>query len=309
MNLRAFINVCRHRAHFVAMGTGNRKTLQCTYHGWVYGLDGCLRGVPRQEEGGLPPFETLGLYPLSVDTCAGFIFVAIDPQESLEEFVGELPQTLERVGYEFPFAPENVDPGHEYVRMPTENTTYANWKVYIENTVECYHCPTTHTHSFSDVYKVDADVYQHHEYDRGIYHATWYQDVVAGRLGLVDREGPPEYQFYFLWPNMFFGGGKRSRSTAGFTRRMPHGVHETVTVGARYRLPGADGDGVDEELARELEEAGRLTGEEDREVVARVQTGLRSGMYEIGWTLPESERNMRHFYNLCWQALAPAFRA
>ena len=44
--LRAFYNVCRHRAGQVALTKGNRKSLQCRYHGWTYGLDGCLRAAP-----------------------------------------------------------------------------------------------------------------------------------------------------------------------------------------------------------------------------------------------------------------------
>jgi len=40
--LRGFYNVCRHRAAQVVTTRGNRKSLQCGYHGWVYGLDGEL---------------------------------------------------------------------------------------------------------------------------------------------------------------------------------------------------------------------------------------------------------------------------
>ncbi|MGI8657659.1 MAG: aromatic ring-hydroxylating oxygenase subunit alpha, partial [Candidatus Limnocylindria bacterium] len=36
--LKAFYNVCRHRAGQVALTKGNRKSLQCRYHGWTYGL-------------------------------------------------------------------------------------------------------------------------------------------------------------------------------------------------------------------------------------------------------------------------------
>ncbi len=52
-----------------------------------------------------------------------------------------------------------------------------------------------------------------------------------------------------------------------------------------------------------------MTAEEDTEAAGRVQAGLRSGMYTWGYTLAESERNMRHFYSLVWRALGPAFRA
>ncbi len=92
MALRAFANVCRHRAHSVVVGCGNRKTLQCSYHGWVYGLDGCLRAVPRSNEGGLPPFEQLGLVPLAVDSWKGYVFVSLKPTETLARRSGSFPR-------------------------------------------------------------------------------------------------------------------------------------------------------------------------------------------------------------------------
>jgi phenylpropionate dioxygenase-like ring-hydroxylating dioxygenase large terminal subunit len=319
LQLRAYINVCRHRAHYVAVGSGNRKTLQCIYHGWTYGLNGCLRNVPRSEEGlpGGVPFEELGLYPLPVDTWAGYVFVALEPTESLTDALGEFPQVLEEVGFEFPFAPENVDPAHDYVRdsgglyaggsSGRQQYTEANWKAMIENDIECYHCPTTHTHSFSDMYKVDNKNYTFHNYDRGVYHTSYYQDLIANRLQL-EADGKPDYQFYYLWPNMYLEGGKRTRTRAGFFRRCPDGVNAVYGEGAFYRLPGADSLNQDPEVESEFAEKWRLTAEEDSAVAARVQTGLRSGLYKWGYTLPTSERNMRHFYGLVWSTLSPAFR-
>ncbi|MHB1930695.1 MAG: aromatic ring-hydroxylating oxygenase subunit alpha, partial [Acidimicrobiales bacterium] len=117
MRLRAYINVCRHRAHFVAVGCGGgRRFLQCSYHGWTYGLDGGLRSVPRASEGGLPPFEQLGLHPLSVDTWKGYIFVTLKEVESLAVTVGGLERVMVQEGFDFPFAPDNADPDFENVR-------------------------------------------------------------------------------------------------------------------------------------------------------------------------------------------------
>src|SRR5271167_1032338 len=45
--LRAFSNVCRHRAGPIAQGSGCRQVLQCAYHGWTYTLDGRLSGTPE----------------------------------------------------------------------------------------------------------------------------------------------------------------------------------------------------------------------------------------------------------------------
>ena len=66
--LRAFVNVCRHRAYLIARDHGCRETLQCPYHAWTYDLDGSLKRVPRSErEEGFNPAD-FSLLPASVDT-------------------------------------------------------------------------------------------------------------------------------------------------------------------------------------------------------------------------------------------------
>ena len=61
--LNAFYNVCRHRAGQVALTRGNRKSLQCRYHGWTYGLDGTLRACPEMEDTEDFNKEDFGLVP------------------------------------------------------------------------------------------------------------------------------------------------------------------------------------------------------------------------------------------------------
>lgn len=73
-----------------------------------------------------------------------------------------------------------------------------------------------------------------------------------------------------------------------------------------YALPSSRE--YDPDIIKQVEEWWRLTVEEDRDAAGRVQTGLKSGLYSWGSTLPESERNMRHSYRLVWEALAPSFR-
>jgi len=58
------------------------------------GLNGCLRAVPRSNEGGLPPFEQLGLFPLPVDSWKGYIFVTLKEVEPLSAALGEFPAVL-----------------------------------------------------------------------------------------------------------------------------------------------------------------------------------------------------------------------
>jgi phenylpropionate dioxygenase-like ring-hydroxylating dioxygenase large terminal subunit len=322
MGLRAFVNVCRHRAHAVAVGSGTRRSLQCSYHGWTYGLDGCLRAVPRQEEGGLPPFEQLGLYPLPLDTWGGYIFVAIEPKEPLIEFLGDYPELIRQRGYSSPFAPENVDPAHDYSRLAAagEDAKFgaldfggrirseANWKAQHENNIECYHCPTTHTHSIAKISKVDQESFGASAFDRGGYHTIYFKDEIAEGCGLTVPGREPDRFSTWLFPaiSLRFGGGMPQR-TAGIQVVRPAGVNACYLEGVVYPLPGADSHPpISPQLNTQIEDSLRRTIEEDIEVASRVQIGLRSGEYSWGYTLPESESNMRHFYQLVWNALGPA---
>src|SRR5438105_9450219 len=78
--LRAFSNVCRHRAGPIALGSGCKNVMRCQYHGWTYTLDGRLIGTPDIE--GVEFFDrsTMGMFPLRLETWERFIFVNFDPR-------------------------------------------------------------------------------------------------------------------------------------------------------------------------------------------------------------------------------------
>src|SRR6202789_3171619 len=71
--LRAFYNVCRHHAAaVVTQACGHASILRCPYHGWNYGLDGSLKGMPEFE--GVENFDRAqnGLVPIRVETWECF---------------------------------------------------------------------------------------------------------------------------------------------------------------------------------------------------------------------------------------------
>src|SRR5262249_36941440 len=79
-DLRAFFDVCRHQSAAVAtQHCGHALILQCQYHGWKYGLDGSLKGMPEFE--GVENFDRSqnGLLPLRVETWECFVFINLDP--------------------------------------------------------------------------------------------------------------------------------------------------------------------------------------------------------------------------------------
>jgi len=134
--LRAFLNVCRHRGAVIATGEGRRETLQCPYHAWTYGLDGALRAAPRSDLEPCFERDELGLVPVAVDTWGPFVFVNPDRDaEPLAAALGDLPDVV---------AEHGLDLGalRFHGRYPYE--LRANWKIAVENYLECYHCAVNH---------------------------------------------------------------------------------------------------------------------------------------------------------------------
>ena len=134
--LRAFANVCRHRGAIVARGAGERGTLQCPYHAWTYGLDGCLRAAPRTRDD--PGFDTegLGLVPMAAGTWGPFVFVNPDAgRGAAGQALGDLPAVVAAHGLD-------VDALRFHHRVEYE--IRANWKIALENYLECYHCQLNH---------------------------------------------------------------------------------------------------------------------------------------------------------------------
>jgi phenylpropionate dioxygenase-like ring-hydroxylating dioxygenase large terminal subunit len=133
--VRVVSAVCRHRGMVLAEGAGHcDRLLVCPYHGWSYDLRGGLVGAP--DMGRTRGFDKrqVRLPSLRVEIWKGFIFT-------------NYKQDAE------PLAPQlvAVEPIIENYRIDTLRFTHpssypfeANWKVLMENGIECYHCSRLH---------------------------------------------------------------------------------------------------------------------------------------------------------------------
>ena len=158
--LRAFSNVCRHRASLIAEGKGHGPSLRCPYHSWTYGLDGRLLSQPEFE--GVQDWDKskICLPQFCVETWGPFVFVNQDPGgPSLMETMGDIPREVAEIGCaveELRFAERR-----DYV-------IDCNWKVYIDNYLEGYHLPAAHPslHRALDYsqYRVDTHRYYSSQY-------------------------------------------------------------------------------------------------------------------------------------------------
>ncbi|MBV9480001.1 MAG: aromatic ring-hydroxylating dioxygenase subunit alpha [Acidobacteria bacterium] len=134
--LRAFYNVCRHHAAAVASEPcGHVERLHCPYHGWNYGLDGSLKGMPEFD--GVKNFERSanGLVPVRVATWEKFVLVNLDDNgESLEQFLGGIIRRI---------AALQVTKLHYFGSRVYDIA--CNWKVFVDNYLDGgYHVPHLH---------------------------------------------------------------------------------------------------------------------------------------------------------------------
>ena len=137
--LRAFANVCPHRGMIIAEGSGSCGVFRCGYHGWTFDLDGSLRSGPALKEiSGFDPSK-YSLVPAAIETWGAFVFMNPDPGASpLREFLDPLPEVLEAHGINF----EEV--GLSGTTKSIVLDFDCNWKIGVENAIECYHCATVH---------------------------------------------------------------------------------------------------------------------------------------------------------------------
>jgi len=139
--VQVLLNSCRHRGNALCRAEmGNTKSFLCSYHGWNYGLDGKLLGVPGKSNfyrDQLDP-EDWGLNKAAkVEHYAGFYFATMDPDApSLHDYLGDVG----RVGMDQLTAQGEV----VAVDGVQKNIIDCNWKIAVDNLFDWYHVNISH---------------------------------------------------------------------------------------------------------------------------------------------------------------------
>jgi choline monooxygenase len=275
--LRAFLNVCRHRGAVLTDGCGTRETIQCHYHAWTYDLDGSLRAAPRSDRESNFDKDDWSLLPASVGTWGPFLFINPDVHaQPLEEYLGELPQILAR----------DIDINGLVFHSRVEFGANANWKVVVENFLECYHCATAHP-VFSESVDVHPDRYKLEA------RSTFASQFCAARA--TGERG----QFHLTYPNtginVFPGPANLSIGPIA-----PHGPNRTERYLDYFFAPDVD-DGWLQEFFAFDDQVGR----EDTALVESVHRGMTSGLIDHGRLLLASEPLLAAFQGWVESRLAP----
>ncbi len=264
--LHCLVNVCRHRGAIVAEGCGKRRTLQCPYHGWTYRLDGSLHRSP-----GMDAAADTRLPALAVDTFGPLLFACADPDApSLADALGPFPAMVRDVA--------GVDADGLVHRRRIEHVIGANWKVVVENFIECYHCPLVHAETLpgfgGDGYQVDQ-----------------YGPLHTQRL---DEQ---RFCFAYLYPTTQLSA---YGAEGAFVARaiQPDGPRATRVALDYWFAPDADPAAAD----RYIDWFERVIGE-DVPLCESVQTGIDSGGFVRGVLNGDAEVGLREFHRLLERAV------
>jgi len=293
--LRAFYNVCKHRAHVLLQGEGISNRIMCPYHAWVYRLDGQLVRAPHTEA--LENFDSkeICLEQIQVEEFCGFIYVNLDPQAtSLKEQSGNLAEEIRNWAADI----ENLTFGHRL--------TYdikSNWKNVVDNFLECYHCPSAHkdfcTLVDMDSYKVTTHgIYSSHMADAGKSSNSAY-DVSAATVRT--------HAVWWLWPNtclMRYPG----RSSMIVLNIIPAGPDRTLETYDFY-LETPQPNAMELQTIKYLDE---VLQAEDIAIVESVQKGMNTPAFQQGRIVNDpkgsgkSEHAVHHFHGLVLAAYKKA---
>lgn len=194
--VRGFYNVCRHRAHQLVEGSGCKQAITCPYHAWTYELNGQLRHARNSDKVLKFAPEKLGLVPVRVEEFLGFLMFNLDPEA--ESFATLFPGLEAEIREYTPGLDELVPDPHE-VRG---GTLQCNWKILLDNCIECYHCAPAHP-AFVDL--VDMDTYRIVCSDLHTTHVVDSTKSDNAAYGYDPRNAVRHAVFWHVWPNITLG--------------------------------------------------------------------------------------------------------
>ncbi|WP_346348888.1 SRPBCC family protein [Rhodococcus sp. T2V] len=283
--LHGHVNVCRHRLHPVAEGSGCRQLFQCRYHGWTYTHDGSLRSAPGLQNEDAFDRQTLGLRPVQVDTFHGFVFANPDIEAApLHEFLAGAHEVIDELNFDFA--------DWEFSGTYTYDIP-ANWKLFTENALECYHCPLVHQDTYATVFDTTTKNYLCTEFENV---AVQVAAPTAVTERLAERAELDGFRLLYLWPVTFLSVDDFIGIIA---RTIPTGSHGSRFVVDTFVKPGTD----PKVLGQWLDVYDR-TFDEDKTVVAAQQGGYDSGAVPQGRLMTNCESTIAMFQRRTWQAMA-----
>jgi choline monooxygenase len=278
--LRAMYNVCRHHAAAVVTEPcGQTSILHCPYHGWNYGLDGSLKGMPEFD--GVKDFDRQknGLFPARAEAWENFVFVNLDLKAaSLRDFLGGL---VKRV------APLGVSKLHYFDTRVYDIA--CNWKVFVDNYLDGgYHVPHLHK-GLNSV--LDYKEYTIENEDRYCLQSSPMVSSDQDKATGATRKGDRAWYFW-QYPNLMINCYEGYMDT---NLVLPIDVDHCRVI---FDFYFGDVSDAAREYNQQSVAVGARVQEEDLGICEAVQRGLKSRAYNAGRLSVRREAGEHLFHRL-----------
>lgn len=293
-DLKAFYNVCPHRGHQLLSGTGRKNVITCPYHAWAFDFDGALKSARNTETVKGFDKSDFSLKEVRVEVFCGLVLVNLDPDaEAFADQMGELEQEIRH------YVPAVDD--LQFAQRDSYDVA-ANWKVLVDNFLECYHCHPAHK-DFVDL--VDMDSYR--TIAKG-----FYSSQCAGKPKSLNNRAysftPGDVDFgyagWYVWPN-FTIWAYPGEANLSVLQMNPTGPERCVEYQDWFVKDGV----VTQQLRDAINYQIDVLQPEDIGLCESVQQGLKSSGYNQGRFVVDagktelSEHAVHHFQSLVAQAL------
>ncbi|MFJ6929415.1 aromatic ring-hydroxylating dioxygenase subunit alpha [Streptomyces nigra] len=303
--VRAYLNVCRHRgARLVTEDGGEvRRAFQCPYHAWTYGLDGTLVAAPNLSRMPDVGRGAYGLAAVAVREWLGYVWVCLAPEPPSfeEDVIGDVVTRLGDLASLERYGIEELAVGRRIVY-----DVRANWKLIVENFMECYHCATIHPEltevlpEFADGYAAQYYVGHGAEFGADVRGFTVDGSEGLDRLPGIAGEQDRRYYAITVKPQVFIN---LVPDHVIFHRMYPVAVDRTVVECDWLYLPHVVDGGAD--VNRSVELFDRVN-RQDFAACERTQPGMSSRLYAQGGVLVPSEHHIGAFHTWVTERLAEA---
>ncbi|MEV6488132.1 aromatic ring-hydroxylating dioxygenase subunit alpha [Actinoplanes sp. NPDC051633] len=293
---RAFLNVCRHRgARLCDAAEGAvKRTFRCMYHAWAYDLDGKLVAAPNLVK--MPDVDRVeyGLRRVHVREWLGYVWVCLadEPPSFADDVMGACVERLGDLASIERYRLEDLTVGRR-IRYDVA----ANWKLVIENFMECYHCSTIHpelTHvlpEFAGGYAAQYYVGHGAEFGPGIEGFTVDGSAGQSTIGTIDAAQDRRYYAITIKPQVFIN---LVPDHAIVHRMFPLAADRTVIECDWLFTPEVVASGADLDPSVELFDR---VNRQDFEACERCQPGMSSRAYRDGGVLVPSEHHIGAFHD------------
>jgi carnitine monooxygenase subunit len=276
--VRAFHNVCRHRAARLLDGPRGRcgTRITCPYHAWTYTLDGRLVGVPNRDSYEGLDTSRHGLATLEHEVFLGFIFVRFAPGlPSVRDMAAPYLHELT------PYRMEELVP----MGRVTLRTRAVNWKNVADNFSDGLHINVAHpglTRLFGKGYGIEARPWIDKMWGtlRDTPSSNWSERLYQHFLPKVEYlplERQRLWTYFKLWPNVALD---IYPDQIDFMQFLPQSPGQTLIREIAYVHPDARRE---MRAARYLNwRINRRVSLEDKALIERVQAGMHSSSYTSG---------------------------